>query len=85
MKRSFAVIVCLCGLAWVGCDNRHDDSAARQAGRDAYRASKEIKKGAKEAAHDLRSAGRQFREGWEQEKHQSHTDRRDRPRDTYGH
>lgn len=48
------------------CDRWRDDSAARQAGREAYRASKDLKKGAKRAAHDLRTAGKQFREGWKE-------------------
>lgn len=57
-------------MGLVGCvrDDRHEP-AARQAGKDAYRASRELKQGAKQAAHELRSAGKQFREGWSEAKH----------------
>ncbi len=63
-------------IALTGC-NRQDaartreqtDSAARKAGRDAYQASHELKKEAKEAAQDLRDAGKEFRQGWQEQKH----------------
>jgi hypothetical protein len=51
---------------------RRDDSAARQAGRDAARATQDLKHDANEAARELRNAGNQFREGWNQGKRENH-------------
>jgi len=62
---------------------RHDESA-REAGRQAYRTSQDIKRGARHAEEDIRNASREFREGWDQarrdsERHrQSGADRRER-------
>ncbi len=70
----------LLGLGMISCgrDDRaaREHSAAREAGRQAYRASQEVKHGAKEAAHDLRSASKDFREGWSEAKHDEPTHRR---------
>ena len=54
------------GLTMASCkrEAHRDEPAARQVGRDAYRASKELKRGAKEAAQELRKAGKELREGW---------------------
>jgi hypothetical protein len=60
-------------LASCNRDAHRDEPAARQAGRDAYRASQEIKRGAKEAAQELRKAGKEVREGWNEAKRQDDT------------
>ena len=52
--------------------DRRDDEAARKAGRNAYRATQDLKHDANEAARQLRDAGSQFREGWNQAKHENH-------------
>jgi hypothetical protein len=58
------------------CTRRDRDSAdrdeptARQAGRAAYEASQDIKKGAKKAANELRDAGKEMRQGWNEAKHE---------------
>jgi cytochrome c biogenesis protein ResB len=49
------------------CNYRSDRRPdTREAGRNAYRASQELKHDAKKAAQDLRDAGKNFREGWSQ-------------------
>jgi hypothetical protein len=66
-------------IAFTACERdaryRHDESA-REAGRQAYRTSQQIKRGAREAEQDLRDASREFKEGWEQARH----DEESRPR-----
>ena len=62
--RTFTIALVLAlGGGLISC-TRHDQPAARQAGREAYDATREIKHGAKTAAHELREAGKEFREGW---------------------
>lgn len=39
---------------------------AREAGRQAYQASQNLKRDAKQAAHQLHDAEQQFREGWDE-------------------
>jgi hypothetical protein len=56
-------------------DNRREDHAAREAGRDAYRASQEVKRGAREAGRELHNAGKEFRQGWNDAKHSDRTTR----------
>ena len=60
------------GLTLTSCsrDNPRDDPAARKVGRDAYRASEEIKRGAKKAGQELRDAGKEIRRGWNEAKHE---------------
>jgi hypothetical protein len=82
MRASQIALACLLGLGMVSCTRsdtpRRDDSAARQAGRDAYRATQEIKRGAKEAGKELRNAGKELREGWNDAK-RNQPARRDEP------
>lgn len=78
--RSFCTtFLIILGIGLTSC-SRDDSSvraheAERQAGRDAYRASQEVKHGAKEAAHELRNASREFREGWSEAKDNEKTRR----------
>jgi len=44
-----------------------------QLGRDAYRASQAAKRDAKEAAHEVEKAGKDFRQGWSEAKHDAET------------
>jgi len=68
MRTSYLTVLIAIGLGLSGCARnqpaRRDDSAAHEAGRDAYKAGETIKKGAKEAAHEIHEAGKDFREGW---------------------
>jgi hypothetical protein len=68
---AFCVVL---GFGLISC-NRDDDGhrsreSARQAGREAYRASQEVKQDAREAERNLRNAGKDFRDGWEEAKHE---------------
>jgi hypothetical protein len=55
-------------LSSCGRDTHRDEPAAREVGRDAYRASQEIKTGAKKAGQELKKAGKELREGWNEAK-----------------
>ncbi len=79
MRITCAALLIFAGLGLVSCDRDYrsdrDREAARQAGRDAYRASQQVKRGAREAERDLRNAGKEFREGWEQARERDRTAR----------
>jgi hypothetical protein len=64
-------LILAAGLILTSCnrDDHKDEPAARQVGRDAYRASQELKEGAKKAEKELRDAGKEVREGWNEAKH----------------
>ena len=85
MRASWIALVIFLGVTLISCsrDNRADRSepAARQAGRDAYHASQEVKQGARRAAHELENAGKEFRQGWSEAKHDNKTARRPYDRD----
>ena len=72
MRTSLIGAFCCIGLILTSCNSYNssdrNDPAARQAGREAYKASQELKKGAKKAAHDLQSAGKEFSQGWSEAK-----------------
>jgi hypothetical protein len=71
MRTLCLVVLVVTGLGLASCAREdHNSPAARRAGRDAYKASQQIKKGAKEAAHELRDAGKEFKEGWSDAKQQ---------------
>ena len=59
-------------------EQRRDDNSARQAGREAYRASQDVKHGAEKAAKELRNAGKEFREGWSEARREDPPRRKDR-------
>jgi hypothetical protein len=72
MRTPYLTAILALGIGLAGCtrqDDRRADSAAHQAGRDAYQAGQAIKKGAKEAAHELREAGKNFKDGYSEAKH----------------
>jgi hypothetical protein len=69
--RAFGLAVLLiAGSLLSSCsrDSHRDEPAAREAGRDAYHASQEIKRGAKKAGKELQKAGKELREGWNEAK-----------------
>ena len=81
MRASQLALAGIVALGMISCTRndapRRDGSAARQAGRDAYKATQEIKRGAKEAEKELRNAGKDVREGWNEAKRKD-ADRRDK-------
>jgi len=77
MRTSMAVLFACAALIAGGCRNpnpdrgeadRKIDSAAHEAGREAYKAAQETKKLATEAGHELRQAGQQAKQGWNEAK-----------------
>ncbi len=79
MRTSCLALLFLLGLGTVSCsrrDDRRNEPVARQAGREAARASQELKEGARNAARDMKNAGKQFREGWNEGKHTDRTEPR---------
>lgn len=71
-------------LGLISCDRsdtaRRQEPPARQAGRDAYQTSRQIRKGVQEAAHDLQNAGKQFRQGWNEQRSQTSHQNPSRPK-----
>ena len=54
-------------------DNPDNRSAAREAGREAYKLSQETKRLARQAGRQLRQASKEAHQGWNDEKHQEHS------------
>ena len=76
MRTSVIALVLTCGFGLISCARRdeparRDDPSAREAGREAYDASREIKQGAKTAARELRDAGKEFQQGWRERQRES--------------
>ena len=71
----FPVVLAL-GLAACGQTSRHEEPAARQAGRDAARATQDLERDANKAARELRDTGNQFRQGWNEGKHEERSPRK---------
>ena len=68
------------GLSLISCNQTSDRPPdTRQAGRDAYRASQELRQDAKKAARDLRDAGKNFREGWNEAQREDKARKTERP------
>ncbi len=77
MRLYVMALLLAAGLMISSCNrDRRDEPAARQVGREAYRASEEIKRGAKKAAQELRKAGKEIRQGWNEAKRKDDTDPR---------
>ncbi len=76
--RIIGAVLLFSSLSLISCYgvNDGDRDASRRAGREAYRASKDLKRGAREAEHQLRTAGKEFRDGWAEE---SRRDRAEHP------
>jgi type II secretory pathway pseudopilin PulG len=81
MRASSIAFVLAATLALISCNRSSEtqrrDSTARQAGREAYRATQNIKKGAKETTEELRKAGRELRQGWEDAQREDKTRRKE--------
>lgn len=72
MRNWYIALVVAGGLGLASCDRsdrRREEPTARQAGREAHDAAQELKRDAKEAATKLKKAGKEFREGWNEAKH----------------
>ena len=73
MRISIIALVLALGIGLSSCDRddstRRETPEARQAGRDAYRAAQAAKRDLKEAERELEKAGKSFREGWLEAKH----------------
>ena len=72
------VLMIIVGLNFSACsrEDHRDEPAARQVGRDAARASEEIKAGAKKAGKAIQKAGKELRQGWNEEKRDSSRSRK---------
>jgi hypothetical protein len=76
MRTCWIALVLTAGTGLISCNRDNHNTpegraTARQAGRDAYRAAEAAKRDAKAAARQLEHASQDFRDGWEQAKHQS--------------
>ena len=65
-----ATLVAFLAMGVAGCtrDDGHRDSAAREAGKSAYKIAEDTRKAAKKAGSKLRAASREAREGWNEAK-----------------
>jgi hypothetical protein len=65
-----AVLLAFVVIGVTGCtrDDGHRDSAAREAGRSAYKIAQDTRHAAKKASRKLREASREAREGWNEAK-----------------
>jgi hypothetical protein len=70
MRSSYLLTTLALAVSLTGCARRdqprRDESAAHEAGREAYHAGQEIKRDAKKAEKEVRKAGKDFREGWDE-------------------
>lgn len=71
MRTSLFTLSLAIALGLAGCarDDHRNEPAARQLGREAHHAADDLKRGADKAAQEARQAGKQFRQGWEEGKH----------------
>ncbi|MFN7994232.1 MAG: hypothetical protein U0Q18_11545 [Bryobacteraceae bacterium] len=58
-----------------GCTRDKEEPAARQIGRDAYKLKQNLKQGAREAAQELRKAGKEAHAGWNEAKQENQSQR----------
>jgi uncharacterized membrane protein len=59
------------GVAGCSRDDEYRDSAAREAGKFAYRIAQETRQAAKKADRNLRQASREARKGWNEAKREA--------------
>jgi hypothetical protein len=67
MRMCSLMLIATIALGLSGCarkDDNRDRSAAREAGRAAYKLREQSKRAAKELGRDLKQAGKEMREGW---------------------
>ena len=81
MRISWFGLLLFSSLAFTSCSQtpRRDQPDAREAGREAYRASQKLKREAKDAANQLHDAEKEFRQGWGEASREDNS-RRDEPR-----
>jgi len=77
IRRLAVGVLVLCFVGLGACRRHHDRnpddrSAARQAGREAYKLSQETKRLADQARHQLRQASKEARQGWNDAKKDQH-------------
>jgi hypothetical protein len=76
MRTYLLGVLLLGGWLLISCSNsqqqNRNEPSAREAGREAYRATEDLKHDAQKAERELRDAGNQFKNGWNQAKHQNH-------------
>lgn len=78
MRTASMIVLVMAGIGLSACGRNDSDqrnSAARAAGRAAYRLSEQTKKAAKELRRDVRQAGKEARQGWNQAKHEDQSQR----------
>lgn len=77
---AFAISI-IGALGLVSCerDSARNTPPAREAGREAYQASKDVKRGARHAARTLEHAGKEFDKGWNEERNKTQAQHSDHP------
>ena len=70
-----AILLAFLAIGVAGCsrDDEYRDSAAREAGKFAYRIAQETRQAAKKADRKLREASREARKGWNEAKQEAQT------------
>jgi uncharacterized membrane protein len=68
-----AALLAFLAIGVAGCsrDDEYRDSAAREAGKFAYRIAQETRQAAKKADRNLRQASREARKGWNEAKREA--------------
>jgi hypothetical protein len=59
-------LLLIAGLS--ACSKKDSDSAAREAGRTAYKIKEKTQEAAKKAGKELKEAGKEMRQGWNEAK-----------------
>jgi len=69
-----ATVVAVFAIGVAGCTrhSEHTDSAAREAGRAAYKIAQDTRQAAKKAGRKLHEASGEARKGWNEAKHEAH-------------
>jgi len=69
-----ATVVAVLAIAVSGCTRHSEntDSAAREAGKVAYKIAQDTRQAAKKAGRQLHEASREARKGWNEAKHEAH-------------
>ena len=77
---TLAIFIALGLMSCDRSDTARQEPPARQAGREAHQASRQIRQGVQEATHDLQHAGKQFRQGWNEDRNQTSPGNPSRPK-----
>jgi len=68
MRTGAWILTALMVAGLSACSKKESDSAAREAGRTAYKIKEKTREAAKKAGKELKEAGKEMREGWNQAK-----------------